>query len=152
VVIGDVTIGAESTIWPGAVLRGDYGTITVGARTSVQDGSVIHATAEFPTTIGDGCVIGHLVHLEGCLLENDTLVGSGSVVLHRAVVRQGATVGANAVVIADMTVPPGALAVGVPAVIKEGKSNLFGIEAAAASYVANGKRFRAGLVRLDPPL
>jgi hypothetical protein len=56
------------------------------------------------------------------------------------------------VVIADMTVPPGALAVGVPAVIKEGKSNLFGIEAAAASYVANGKRFRAGLVRLDPPL
>ena len=152
VVIGDVTIGAESTIWPGAVLRGDYGTITVGARSSVQDGSVIHATAEFPTTIGDGCVIGHLVHLEGCLLENDTLVGSGSVVLHRAVVRQGATVGANAVVTADMTVPPGALAVGVPAVIKEGRSNLFGIEAAAASYVANGKRFKAGLVRLDPPL
>ena len=59
--------------------------------------------------------------------------------------------GANAVVIADMTVPPGALAVGIPAVIKEGKSNLFGIEAAAASYVANGKRFKAGLVRLHPP-
>ena len=56
VVIGDVTIGAESTIWPGAVLRGDYGTITVGARTSVQDGTVIHATAECSTTIGDGCV------------------------------------------------------------------------------------------------
>src|ERR1700684_2911119 len=92
VVIGRVTVGAESTIWPGAVLRGDYGTITVGARTSVQDGTVIHATAECATTIGDGCVIGHLAHLEGCLLEDDSLVGSGSVVLHRAVVSTGATV------------------------------------------------------------
>src|SRR5665213_3124281 len=81
VVIGDVTIGPESTIWPGAVLRGDYGTITVGARTSVQDGTVIHATAELATRIGDGCVIGHMVHLEGCLIEDGALVGSGSVVL-----------------------------------------------------------------------
>src|SRR5580658_3334208 len=82
VVIGDVTIGPESSVWPGAVLRGDYGTIIIGARTSVQDGSVIHATAEISTTVGDGCVIGHLVHLEGCLLEDNSLVGSGSVVLH----------------------------------------------------------------------
>ena len=72
VVIGDVTIGAESTVWPGAVLRGDYGTITVGARTSVQDGTVIHATAQVSTTVGDGCVIGHLAHLEGCVLEDDS--------------------------------------------------------------------------------
>jgi carbonic anhydrase/acetyltransferase-like protein (isoleucine patch superfamily) len=151
VVIGDVTIGAESTIWPGAVLRGDYGTITVGARTSVQDGTVIHATAECSTTIGDGCVIGHLAHLEGCLLEHDSLVGSGSVVLHRAVVSVGATVAANAVVTNDMIVPPGALAVGIPAVIKEGRSNLLFIHGAAALYVANGKRYAAGLVRLDPP-
>ena len=105
VVIGDVTIGAESTVWPGAVLRGDYGTITIGARTSVQDGTVIHATAQVSTTVGDGCVIGHLAHLEGCVLENDCLVGSGSVVLHRAVIGYGATVGANAVVTNNMTVP-----------------------------------------------
>jgi carbonic anhydrase/acetyltransferase-like protein (isoleucine patch superfamily) len=149
VVIGDVTIGPESSIWPGAVLRGDYGTIVVGARTSIQDGSVIHATADCPTTIGNGCVIGHLVHLEGCRLEDDSLAGSGSVVLHRAVVGQGATVGANAVVTNDMVVPAGALAVGVPAVIKEGKSSLIGIEMAAALYVFNGKRYKSGLVRLD---
>lgn len=152
VVIGDVTIGPESTVWPGAVLRGDYGTITIGARTSVQDGTVIHATAEMPTTVGDGCVIGHLVHLEGCVLEDGTLVGSGSVVLHNAVVEKGATVGANAVVTNSMIVPAGALAVGIPAVIKEGKSNLVAIERAAELYVWNGKRYATALVRIDTPL
>src|ERR1700685_4352426 len=124
VVIGDVTIGAESTVWPGTVLRGDYGTITVGARTSVQDGTVIHATAEVSTTVGDGCVIGHLAHLEGCVLEDESLVGSGSVVLHRAVIGHGSTVGANAVVPNNMEVPAGALAVGVPAVVRPDKSSL----------------------------
>src|SRR5580658_6140891 len=117
VVIGDVTIGPESTVWPGAVLRGDYGTISIGARTSVQDGTVIHAGPGFPTVVGNGCVIGHLAHLEGCILEDDALVGSGSVVLHHAVVATGATVGANAVIPNGMQVPPGSLAIGVPATI-----------------------------------
>src|ERR1700728_1769547 len=108
VVIGDVVIGPESTVWPGAVLRGDYGSISVGARTSVQDGTVIHAGPGFPTIIGDGCVIGHLAHLEGCIVEDGSLVGSGSVVLHHAVVSRGATVGANAVVRDNVVVPPDA--------------------------------------------
>ena len=120
----------------------------MGARTSVQDGTVIHATAQVSTTVGDGCVIGHLAHLEGCVLDDDSLVGSGSVVLHHAVIGRGATVGANAVVTNDMIVPAGALAVGVPAVIKEGKSNLAFDRSAAALYVANGKRYKATLVRL----
>ena len=107
VVIGDVTIGPESSVWPSAVLRGDYGTITIGARSSIQDGTVIHAGPGFPTVIGDGCVVGHLTHLEGCTLEDDSLAGSGSVVLHWAVVSHGATVGANAVVPNNMVVPPG---------------------------------------------
>jgi carbonic anhydrase/acetyltransferase-like protein (isoleucine patch superfamily) len=115
----------------------------------VQDGTVIHATAQVSTTVGDGCVIGHLAHLEGCVLEDDCLVGSGSVVLHRAVVGHGATVGANAVVTNDMTVPADALAVGVPAVIKEGRSSLDFNQGAAALYVANGQRYKATLVRLD---
>jgi carbonic anhydrase/acetyltransferase-like protein (isoleucine patch superfamily) len=149
VIIGDVTIGAESTVWPGAVLRGDYGTISVGARSSIQDGTVIHAGPGFPTVIGDGCVVGHLTHLEGCTLEDDSLAGSGSVVLHHAVISRGATVGANAVVPNNMIVPPGALAVGVPAQIREGKSNLAIIQLSAAEYVSNGKRFRASLRRLD---
>jgi carbonic anhydrase/acetyltransferase-like protein (isoleucine patch superfamily) len=149
VIIGDVTIGAEATVWPNAVLRGDYGTITIGARTSVQDGTVIHAGPGFPTVVGEGCVIGHVAHLEGCILKDDCLVGSGSVVLHHAVIGSGATVGANAVVPNQMDVPPGALAIGVPATIREGKSNLGLIQLSAAEYVANGKRFRTSLRRVD---
>ena len=149
VVIGDVKIGAEASVWPGAVLRGDFGTITIGARTSVQDGTVIHAGPGFPTTVGDGCVIGHLAHLEGCTLEDDCLVGSGSVVLHHAVVGSGATVGANAVVPNQMVVPPGALALGVPATIRPDHSNLVLIQLSADEYVANGRRYKDELVRLD---
>ena len=114
------------------------------------DDGEIHAGPGFPTTVGDGCVIGHLAHLEGCVLEDDSLVGSGSVVLHRAVIGYGATVGANAVVTNDMRVPAEALAVGVPAVIKENRSSLVFNQGAAALYVANGKRYKATLVRLDP--
>jgi carbonic anhydrase/acetyltransferase-like protein (isoleucine patch superfamily) len=149
VVIGDVTIGPESSVWPHAVLRGDYGTITIGAATSVQDGTVVHAGPGFPTVIGDGCVIGHIVHLEGCLLEDESLVGSGSVVLHHAVISHGATVGANAVVPNNMVVPEGALALGVPAKVVEGRSDVPMIKLSAAQYVMNAKRYREGLRRLD---
>jgi carbonic anhydrase/acetyltransferase-like protein (isoleucine patch superfamily) len=149
VVIGDVNIGPESSIWPGAVLRGDYGTITIGARSSIQDGTVVHAGPGFPTIVGDGCVVGHLTHLEGCTLEDDSLAGSGSVVLHHAVVSRGATVGANAVVTDNMVVPPGALAIGVPAQIREGRSNQGLIKLSAAEYVSNAKRYRENLKRLD---
>ena len=149
VVIGDVTIGAESSVWPQAVLRGDYGTITIGAATSIQDGTVVHAGPGFPTVIGNGCVIGHIVHLEGCILEDEALVGSGSVVLHHAVIKSGATVGANAVVPNNMVVPEGALALGVPAKVFEGRSDVPMIKLSAAQYVMNAKRYRDSLRRID---
>jgi carbonic anhydrase/acetyltransferase-like protein (isoleucine patch superfamily) len=149
VIIGAVRLGPEATVWPGAVLRGDYGEITVGARTSIQDGSVIHAGPGFPTVVGEGCVVGHLVHLEGCILEDECLVGSGAVVLHYAVVGTGATVGAGAVVPNRVTVPPGALAVGVPVVIKPDRSHIDSIRLAAGEYVKNGRRYKADLRRLD---
>ena len=148
VLIGDVTVGSESTVWPGAVLRGDYGHIVIGDRSSVQDGTVIHAGPGFPTVVGDGCVIGHLAHLEGCTMEDESLVGSGSVVLHWAVVGTGATVGANAVVPNRITVPPGALAIGVPAQIRPDQSNLTMIRLSADEYVANGHRYRETLERI----
>jgi carbonic anhydrase/acetyltransferase-like protein (isoleucine patch superfamily) len=148
-VIGDVTLGADATVWPAAVLRGDYGSIVVGARTSIQDGTVIHAGPGFPTVVGDGCVVGHLVPLEGCILEDECLVGSNAVVLHHAVVGVGATVGAGAVVPRKMHVPPGALALGIPAVVRPDASNIDGIRVAAAEYVKNGRRYRAELRRID---
>jgi carbonic anhydrase/acetyltransferase-like protein (isoleucine patch superfamily) len=148
VVIGDVTIGPEASVWPTAVLRGDYGTIVVGARSSIQDGTVVHAGPGFPTTIGSGCVIGHLAHLEGCSVRDRALVGSASVVLHHAVIETGATVGANAVVPNRMVVPAGALALGVPATLRPGASDIGLIDLSAEEYVRNARRFREELRRL----
>jgi carbonic anhydrase/acetyltransferase-like protein (isoleucine patch superfamily) len=145
VIIGDVHIGANSSVWPSAVLRGDYGTVIVGERTSVQDGAIIHAVHEFPTVIGNDCVIGHLAHLEGCVIEDRALVGSGSIVLHQAVVHSGATVGAGAVVRNRMDVPANALAVGVPAIIKLDVSGDASILENAASYVANANWYKKEL-------
>ena len=117
VIIGDVTVGPESSIWPGAVLRGDHGAIVIGAQTSIQDGAIVHCTAELNTTVGDRCVIGHNAHLEGCTIYSDSLIGSGSAVLHRALIGPNALVGACALVPNDRIVPPNARALGVPATI-----------------------------------
>ena len=149
IIIGSVTIGANSSVWPGAVLRGDDGEIIVGQRTSVQDNSVIHTTLEHPTTIGHDCVIGHMVHLEACTIEPWCLIGVGSIVLHRVVVNSWAIVAANAVVLNDTIVPSGALAVGTPAVIKEGRARREDIETGVASYVERAARFATELRRID---
>jgi carbonic anhydrase/acetyltransferase-like protein (isoleucine patch superfamily) len=151
-VIGLVEIGAEATIWPGAVLRGDYGQIVVGAATSIQDGSVIHATRELDTVIGQDCVVGHLAHMEGCVVEDRCLIGSGSVVLHRARIGTGALVGAGAVVSNDMQVPARSMALGVPAKIRPdamGDESVASIAETVALYVANGHRYRGELRRID---
>lgn len=145
VVIGDVMIGAESSVWPGAVLRGDYGTIVVGERTSIQDGAIIHATAEHATVIGSDCVVGHLAHMEGCVVHDKALVGSGSIILHRAVIGSGATVAAGAVVRNRTDVPAYALAAGVPAQVKLDFSSPDEIVLMAASYVANAHRYKRDL-------
>jgi carbonic anhydrase/acetyltransferase-like protein (isoleucine patch superfamily) len=149
VIIGSVWIGAESSIWPCAVLRGDDGEIHVGERTSIQDGSVIHTTPIHPTRIGNDCVIGHIVHLEGCTIEDKSLVGNGSIVLHDVVVHAGSVVGANSVLLDGTIVPSGALAVGAPAVIKQGRAKTDYITTAALSYVSKAKRFKATMRRID---
>ena len=149
VVIGDVRVGADSSIWPGAVLRGDYGTVIVGERTSIQDGAVVHAIAEYPTVIGSDCVVGHLAHLEGCVVHDQALIGSGSIVLHEAVIGSGATVAAGAVVRNRSRVPENALVVGVPGQVKEGLSSAEAIVANAQLYVDNARRYRVELRRLE---
>ena len=150
VVIGLVTIGAESTVWPCAVLRGDNGGIEIGERTSIQDGTVIHCIPTRPTIVGDDCVVGHIVHLEGCTIESGCLVGNGSVVLHDALVRSGAVVGSNAVIPNRMEVPGDMMALGVPAKLRpRSESSSFVMQIAAADYVARGKLYAAELRRLD---
>ena len=148
VIIGSVEIGAGSTIWPGAVLRGDDGRIVIGQRTSIQDNTVIHTTPHTPTIVGNDCVIGHIVHLECCTIDDGAQVSSGAVVLHRVHVGSGAIVAANAVVLNDTIVPPGALAVGTPAVIKEGRARSEEIHMGSEIYVKKGRYFASALRRL----
>ncbi|MEY2969252.1 MAG: hypothetical protein RIQ64_1879 [Actinomycetota bacterium] len=148
-IIGSVTVGAGSSIWPGAVLRGDDGFIRIGRNTSVQDGSVLHTTPMFPTIVGDECIIGHIVHLEGCTVEDRAQVSNGAIVLHQVIVRTGSIVAANAVVLNGLEVPAGALAVGAPAVIKEGRAKMDVVAMGVQSYVHKTARYRAELRRID---
>lgn len=148
-IIGNVVVGPGSTIWPQAVLRGDQSRIVVGARTSIQDGAVLHCTRELETVIGDDCTVGHLAHLEGCTVEDGSLIGTGSIVLHRAVVRSGALVGAGAVVPNGMEIPAGAMALGIPAKVREAAVKPEQVIHPAQEYVRNWERYRTELRRLD---
>jgi len=150
VVIGDVTIGPESSVWPSAVLRGDPGGIVIGARTSIQDGTVVHTTPATPTRVGDECVVGHLVHLEGCIVGNRSLVGSGAIVLNGAVLEDECLVGAGALVPGRLTVPSRAMAIGVPATLKlDAVRPEVHIRPGMEVYRERGRSYRQHLRRLD---
>lgn len=149
IVIGSVRIGARSSIWPTAVLRGDDGEIIVGEETSVQDGSIIHTTPVWPTILGDRVTIGHNAHLEACTVEDRALVGSGSIVLHNAVIGREAIVGAGAFVGNNKQVPPLAMALGVPATIRTDAVRPGHFDRGVDSYVARAVRYAAELRRID---
>jgi len=150
VVIGEVTLGAEASVWPCAVLRGDRGGIVVGARTSVQDGTVIHTTPFHPTRLGAECVIGHNVHLEGCVIGDGVLVGSGAIVLNGATVEDEALIGAGALVSGGTVVPSRAMALGVPATVKpDAVDPARQIVPGMQIYRERARTYRAHLRRLD---
>ena len=116
VVIGDVEIGAEASIWFGVVLRGDVHHIRIGARTNIQDNSVVHVTeGRFGTVIGNDVLVGHGCIIHGCALEDGSFVGMGSTVLDGAIVEQGAMVGAGSLVTPGKRVKSGELWAGRPA-------------------------------------
>jgi gamma-carbonic anhydrase len=115
-VIGDVTIGAGSSVWPFAVLRGDQDNyVTLGRNSNVQDNSVLHVTPEFPCIVGDFVTLGHRAVVHACRVMNNVRIGIGAVVLDGAVVEEGAQVGAGALVPPGKVVPAGWLVMGVPA-------------------------------------
>lgn len=149
-VIGDVVVGARASVWPAAVLRGDYGHIEVREGSSVQDGTVVHAGPDLPTIIGPFAVVGHNAHLEGCVIAPWALVGSGATVLHRSVVRSHAIVGAGAVVPHDTQVPERSLAVGVPCAIRPDRVPEFANRPAVETYIENAARCRLDLRPVHP--
>ncbi len=148
VVIGAVTLGAYASVWPAAVLRADYGRIEIGERSSIQDGTVVHTTAQWPTLVGARCVVGHNAHLEGCVIGDDCLVGSGSVVLNRATVRPGGGVGAAALVPEDGVVPSGHIALGVPARPRPAPDLAIWVTEAVELYQGMARRYRSQLRRM----
>ena len=119
VVIGDVAIGARSSIWYGAVLRGDVESIRIGSETNIQDNTVIHVDSSgFSTVVGDRVTVGHSVVLHGCRIGDNALIGIGGIVLNGAEVGEGAMVGAGSLVTPGTKIPPGMLALGSPARVK----------------------------------
>lgn len=141
VVTGRVSLGVDSSVWHGVVIRADTADVAVGSATNIQDGAIIHTAPRRPCRIGDRVTIGHRAVLHGCSVGDDAMIGIGAIVLNGATVGSGAVVAAGAVVVEGFQVPDGQLAVGVPARIEGPVSAAFGerIRRAARAYVERGR-------------
>ena len=119
VVIGDVILGEDSSIWPCAVVRGDCHSIRIGARTSIQDGCVLHVeSGKYGTTIGDNVTVGHNVILHGCAIESNCIIGMGSIILNAAKIGTGCIIGAGSLIPERAVIPPGSLVMGAPGKVR----------------------------------
>jgi carbonic anhydrase/acetyltransferase-like protein (isoleucine patch superfamily) len=146
-VIGDVHLGEESSVWYGAVLRGDTEPIRVGARTNVQDGCVLHADPGYPAIVGEGCVVGHNAVVHGCEIGDSCLVGMGATILNGAKIGAGSIVAAGAVVPEGREFPPRSLIVGIPArhIGEVTEEQAADIERGASEYVERAAAHRESL-------
>ncbi|MFT3864689.1 MAG: gamma carbonic anhydrase family protein [Solirubrobacterales bacterium] len=138
-IVGDVEIGAGSSVWPGAVLRGDFGAIRVGERTSIQDNAVLHAAPHAPTVVGDDCIVAHLAFIETATVEDACMVAVAAQMLPGSVLRRGAVAAAGAVLAAGLEVPSGHRAQGVPA-------RIVAADHPDAAYIAEGAANYAAMV------
>jgi gamma-carbonic anhydrase len=143
-VIGDVTLEEESSVWYGAVLRGDINRIIIGPRSNVQDNAVVHLDTDYPTVVGELVTIGHKAIVHACKIDNEVLVGMGSIVLDDVEVGARSIIGANALITGGMKVPPGSLVLGSPAKIRRQLTldEQKDIARWAWSYVETAKQFR----------
>jgi len=150
-VIGDVEIGEDVGIWFGAVVRGDNEPILIGARSNLQEGVMVHTDPGFPARIGEGCTIGHHAIVHGAIIGDSCLIGMGATVLNGARIGANCLVGAGALVTEGKSFPDGSLIVGVPARVLRplDAAAIAGLRRSADIYVANYRRFAAGLARLD---
>ncbi len=140
VVIGDVTLGAHSSVWYGAVLRGDINRIVVGHHTNIQDNAVLHLADDFPCLVGNWVTIGHSAIVHACKVGDEVLVGMGAVILDGAVIGKQSLIGAKAIVTQGMKVPPNSLVLGAPAKVvrKLTRKERAGLKWLAEHYVDNG--------------
>ena len=152
-VMGDVTIGAEASIWYGAVLRGDMAPISIGERTNLQDGTIVHVDEDVPCRIGSRVGVGHRVILHGCTVEDDCLIGMGSILLNEVWIGAGSVVAAGAVIPERMRIPPRSLVMGVPGRIVRAVDETLTRRIADtwSHYVEQARAHRAGRFPLHRP-
>jgi carbonic anhydrase/acetyltransferase-like protein (isoleucine patch superfamily) len=145
--VGDVTIGEGSSVWFGAVIRGDSERIAIGAESNIQDNAVLHADPGMPLTVGDRVTVGHSAVLHGCTIGNDSIVGMGAVILNKATIGENSIVGAGALVSENAQFPPNSLIVGNPAVLKKELKSLHKdrIREAARHYVEYGRKMELAI-------
>ncbi len=143
-VIGDVTLAEQSSVWYGAVLRGDINRIIIGPRSNIQDNAVVHLDTSYPTTMGELVTVGHSAIVHACKIDNEVLVGMGAIILDDVEVGARSIIGANALVTLGTKIPPGSLVLGSPAKIRRALSldEQNDITRWAWSYVETAKYFR----------
>ena len=143
-VIGDVILEEESSVWYGAVLRGDINRIVIGPRSNIQDNAVVHVDTDCPTRMGELVTVGHTAIVHGCTIDNEVLVGMGSIILDDVEVGARSIIGANALVTVGTKIPPGSLVLGSPAKIRRQLSldEQKDIARWAWSYVESAKQYR----------
>ena len=150
IVLGKVKLCKDSSVWFGAILRGDTELITIGERSNVQDGSVLHTDLGFPLDIGKDVTIGHKVMLHGCTIGDGSLIGINSVVLNGAKIGEGCLIGANTLITEGTEIPDGSLVMGSPGKIRGelNEDQKSGLILSAHHYVDNSKRFKSELEKL----
>jgi carbonic anhydrase/acetyltransferase-like protein (isoleucine patch superfamily) len=142
-IIGNVTLSAGSSVWFGAVIRGDNETITVGVGSNVQENCVLHTDVGYPLTIGGGCTIGHKAMLHGCTIGDNSLIGMGATVLNGAVIGKDCLIGAGALITEGKVIPDGSLVMGAPGKVVRtlDAAALAGLRSSALHYQENATRF-----------
>jgi carbonic anhydrase/acetyltransferase-like protein (isoleucine patch superfamily) len=155
-VMGDVTLGQDASVWYGAVLRGDMAPIVIGAETNIQDGTIVHVDEGVPCTVGRRVGVGHRVILHGCTVEDECLIGMGSVLLNGVRIGTGSVVAAGAVIPEGMQVPPRSLVMGVPGrIVRQVDAALSSrVTATWSHYVDQARAHRSGrypLIELGVP-
>ena len=147
VVLGNVEIGEDASVWFSTVIRGDNEPVRIGARSNVQDGCVLHTDPGFPMSIGEDCTIGHMVMLHGCTIGRRSLVGIGSIILNGARIGEECLIGANTLIAEGKEIPPRSMVLGSPGKIVRQLTDedVARFSGAARRYVENWQRFKAGL-------
>jgi carbonic anhydrase/acetyltransferase-like protein (isoleucine patch superfamily) len=147
VVLGKVELCEDSSVWFGAVLRGDNELIRIGARSNIQDGCVLHTDPGFPLDVEEDCTVGHMVMLHGCTIGRRSLIGIGSIILNGARIGEECLIGANTLIAEGKVIPPRSMVLGSPGKIVRQLTDedVARFTGGAGRYVSNGQRFAAGL-------